>query len=71
MQSVTADHSEDTDWSDNDPSVFVTNNVARLQGEYQICNGYGITKATQVLRVRYATSQASFHLLHEVLLLQI
>ncbi|KAK8445166.1 hypothetical protein SEVIR_9G270300v4 [Setaria viridis] len=55
MESVTADHSEDTDWGDDDPSVFVTNNVARLQGEYQICNGYGITKATEVLRNHWNT----------------
>jgi hypothetical protein len=52
MESVTADHKEDTDWGDDDPSVFLTNNVGGLQGEYQICNGYGITEATQVLRVR-------------------
>ena len=52
MESVTADHNKDTDWGDDDPSVFLTNNVGGLQGEYQICNGYGITKATQVLRVR-------------------
>ncbi|KAL6643018.1 hypothetical protein ACP70R_021199 [Stipagrostis hirtigluma subsp. patula] len=53
--SVTADHGENTDWSDSDPSVFVINNVGRLQGEYQICNGYGITKATQVLTNHWST----------------
>lgn len=52
MESVTADHSEDTNWGDDDPSVSVTNSVAHLQGEYQLCNGYGIRKARQVLRVR-------------------
>ena len=52
MDSVTADHGEDTNWGDDDPSVFVTNSVAHLQGEYQLCNGYGIRKARQVLRVR-------------------
>lgn len=52
MELVTADHGEDTDWGDDDPSVFVTNNVAGLQGEYQLFNGYGIRKARQVLRVR-------------------
>ena len=57
MESVTADYGEDTDWGDDDPSVFVTNNVGSLHGEYQICNGYGVTKATQVLRVRYISSQ--------------
>ncbi|CAN6293769.1 unnamed protein product [Urochloa humidicola] len=55
MESVTADHGEDTDWGDDDPSVFVTNNVGRLQGEYQICNGYGIIKATEVLRNHWST----------------
>jgi hypothetical protein len=35
MESVTADHSEDTNWGDDDPSVFVTNSVAHLEGEYQ------------------------------------
>ncbi|XP_066378353.1 probable glucan 1,3-beta-glucosidase A [Miscanthus floridulus] len=49
MASVTADYGQNTNWSDNDPSVFVTNNVGGLQGEYQLCNGYGIANATQVL----------------------
>ncbi|CAD6204820.1 unnamed protein product [Miscanthus lutarioriparius] len=55
MESMTADHNEDIDWGDDDPSVFLTNNVGGLQGEYQICNGYGITKATQVLRKHWST----------------
>jgi hypothetical protein len=54
MASVTADRAgEYTDWSDNDPSVFVASNVGNLYGEYQICNGYGPEKARRVLRVRY------------------
>jgi len=53
MASVTADYGQNTNWSDNDPSVFVTKNVGGLQGEYQLCNGYGIANATQVLMVRY------------------
>ncbi|RCV12115.1 hypothetical protein SETIT_2G243300v2 [Setaria italica] len=55
MELVTADHGEDTDWGDDDPSVFVTNNVAGLQGEYQLFNGYGIRKARQVLRDHWRT----------------
>ncbi|RLN35778.1 putative glucan 1,3-beta-glucosidase A [Panicum miliaceum] len=55
MKSVTADHSEDTNWGDDDPSVFVTNRVAHLRGEYQLCNGYGIRKARQVLRNHWRT----------------
>ena len=53
MASVTADYGQNTKWSDNDPSVFVANNVGGLRGEYQLCNGYGIANATQVLMVRY------------------
>ncbi|CAN6218076.1 unnamed protein product [Urochloa humidicola] len=56
MELVTADHTDEyTDWGDDDPSVFVTNNVAGLQGEYQLCNGYGIRKARQVLRNHWRT----------------
>jgi uncharacterized protein affecting Mg2+/Co2+ transport len=53
MESLTADGGVATDWSDSDTSVFLTTTVGRMQGEYQICNGYGITDATKVLRVRY------------------
>jgi hypothetical protein len=53
MASVTADHGEGTSWGDDDPSVFVINRGEKLQGEYQLCNGYGVKKATEVLRVRY------------------
>nr|CAB3499607.1 unnamed protein product [Digitaria exilis] len=54
-ESVTADRREYTDWSDDDPSVFVTNSVKHLQGEYQLCNGYGTAKATQVLMNHWST----------------
>ncbi|TVU30842.1 hypothetical protein EJB05_22486, partial [Eragrostis curvula] len=54
-QSLTADHGVDTDWSDSDPSVFETTTVGRLQGEYQICNGYGLTDATKVLQDHWNT----------------
>lgn len=50
--SVTADYPESTGWGDDDPSVFLMTIVAKMQGEFQITNGYGTDKATQVLRVR-------------------
>lgn len=56
MDLVKADYGESTNWGNDDPSVFVINNASVLQGEYQICNGYGIEKATKVLRVRYHSS---------------
>jgi hypothetical protein len=52
--SVTADYDgESTSWwgDDDDPSVFAMTNVGDMHGEYQICNGYGTTKAAPVLRV--------------------
>uniref|UniRef100_A0A6V7QWP4 Uncharacterized protein n=1 Tax=Ananas comosus var. bracteatus TaxID=296719 RepID=A0A6V7QWP4_ANACO len=48
--SVTADYAEETSWGDDDPSVFAITIVRQLQGEYQLTNGYGIEKATTVLR---------------------
>ena len=51
--SMTADYGASTSWGDDDPSVFAVTKVGQLQGEYQICNGYGKSKATPVLRVRY------------------
>ncbi|KAL5224209.1 hypothetical protein ABZP36_010848 [Zizania latifolia] len=54
--SVTADYDgESTNWGNDDPSVFVLTIVTGLQGEYQICNGYGKAKATQVLRKHWST----------------
>jgi hypothetical protein len=54
MTSITADYGQQsTNWSDDDPSVFVANYFSPLYGEYQLCNGYGIANATQVLMVRY------------------
>ncbi|KAG8091403.1 hypothetical protein GUJ93_ZPchr0012g19705 [Zizania palustris] len=54
--SVTADYDgESTNWGNDDPSVFVLTVVTGLQGEYQICNGYGKAKATQVLRKHWST----------------
>jgi hypothetical protein len=48
---VTADY-QGTSWEDSDPSVFRMNIVRTLQGEYQLTNGLGSVKASQVLRVR-------------------
>lgn len=48
---VTADFVGNSSWGDNDPSVFVMQIARTLQGEFQITNGYGQEKATQVLRV--------------------
>lgn len=53
--SVTADSGESTSWGDEDPSVFAVTKVGELQGEYQICNGYGTDKATPVLRNHWST----------------
>ena len=51
---VIADYGEPTRWSDWDASVFLMTKVGQqLQGEYQLCNGYGTDKAAPVLRVRY------------------
>uniref|UniRef100_A0A0D9XJL8 Uncharacterized protein n=1 Tax=Leersia perrieri TaxID=77586 RepID=A0A0D9XJL8_9ORYZ len=55
MDSVTVDHDENTSWGDDDPSVFVINRVGGLQGDYQLCNGYGIQKATEVLEEHWST----------------
>uniref|UniRef100_A0ACD5TQ54 Uncharacterized protein n=1 Tax=Avena sativa TaxID=4498 RepID=A0ACD5TQ54_AVESA len=53
--SVTADYGESTSWGDDDPSVFAVTKVGELQGEYQIYNGYGTSKATPVLRNHWST----------------
>uniref|UniRef100_A0A0D9WEA6 Uncharacterized protein n=1 Tax=Leersia perrieri TaxID=77586 RepID=A0A0D9WEA6_9ORYZ len=52
---VTADYGETTSWGDDDPSVFTVTKVLELQGEYQICNGYGTAKATPILRNHWST----------------
>ncbi|XP_029119355.1 probable glucan 1,3-beta-glucosidase A [Elaeis guineensis] len=55
--SVTADHPESTSWGDDDPSVFLimTNNFTRLQGEYQVTNGYGPDMAPQVMKEHWSS----------------
>ncbi|PKU71964.1 hypothetical protein MA16_Dca007328 [Dendrobium catenatum] len=47
---VTADYSEDTNWGDDDPSIFLLTNVRQIQaGEFQVTNGYGADKAPSVM----------------------
>ena len=38
---VTADFAGNSEWGDNDPSVFVIKISGELQGEFQVTNGYG------------------------------
>ncbi|CAN6344805.1 unnamed protein product [Urochloa humidicola] len=53
---VIADYGEPTRWSDWDASVFLMTKVGQqMQGEYQLCNGYGTDKATPVLRDHWNT----------------
>ncbi|KAG2615590.1 hypothetical protein PVAP13_3NG050100 [Panicum virgatum] len=53
---VIADYGEPTRWSDWDASVFLMTKVGQqLQGEYQLCNGYGTDKAAPVLRDHWNT----------------
>ncbi|XP_010269194.1 PREDICTED: probable glucan 1,3-beta-glucosidase ARB_04467 [Nelumbo nucifera] len=53
--SVTADFPVDTDWRDDDPSVFVMTIITILEGEYQLTNGYGPERALQVMREHWST----------------
>ncbi|KAF6992920.1 hypothetical protein CFC21_009873 [Triticum aestivum] len=53
--SLTADFGESTSWGDDDPSVFAVTMVGGLQGEYQVCNGYGTEKAAEVMRNHWNT----------------
>ncbi|PKU71965.1 hypothetical protein MA16_Dca007329 [Dendrobium catenatum] len=46
---VTADYSEDTNWGDDDPSIFLLTNVRQLLGEFQVTNGYGPDKAPSAM----------------------
>ena len=48
---MTADVSEVSEWEDDDPTIFVMTIAARLQGEFQVTNGYRPTKAPQVMKV--------------------
>jgi hypothetical protein len=48
---VTIDVSKVRGWRDDDPTVFEMTIAARLQGDFQITNGYGSRKAAQVMKV--------------------
>ncbi|KAF8377279.1 hypothetical protein HHK36_030654 [Tetracentron sinense] len=52
---VTADFEGDSEWGDDDPSVFVMKTSGGLQGEFQVTNGYGPAKAPQVMREHRST----------------
>ncbi|KAA8538042.1 hypothetical protein F0562_027378 [Nyssa sinensis] len=52
---VTADSKGDGEWGDDDPSVFVMTIAGRLQGEFQVTNGYGRVKAPQVMKEHWST----------------
>ncbi|XP_057442582.1 probable glucan 1,3-beta-glucosidase A [Lotus japonicus] len=52
---VTADVSEVNGWEDDDPTVFEMTISSRLQGEFQVTNGYGPIKAPQVMKEHWST----------------
>lgn len=52
---MTADSKGDKGWGDDDPSVFVMNITGKMEGEFQVTNGYGPEKAPQVMRVSSST----------------
>ncbi|KAL2317719.1 hypothetical protein Fmac_031595 [Flemingia macrophylla] len=52
---VTADVSEVKGWGDDDPTIFVMTIAAKLQGEFQVTNGYGPKKAPQIMKEHWRT----------------
>ncbi|KAI8005451.1 Glucan 1,3-beta-glucosidase A [Camellia lanceoleosa] len=52
---VTADFKGNDSWGDDNPSVFIMWISGRFDGEYQVTNGYGPTKAPQVMREHWST----------------
>ncbi|KAK8580308.1 hypothetical protein V6N12_070588 [Hibiscus sabdariffa] len=54
-EQVTADSRGSKGWGDDDPSVFVMTVAGRLEGEFQVTNGYGPEKAPQVMREHWNT----------------
>ncbi|KAK4387759.1 Glucan 1,3-beta-glucosidase [Sesamum angolense] len=52
---VSADYEGNGGWGDDDPSVFLLTISGRLQGEYQLTNGYGPLLAPQVLKEHWST----------------
>ncbi|KAL6527240.1 hypothetical protein OROGR_016330 [Orobanche gracilis] len=47
---VTADYKGDGRWEDDNPSIFLLTIIKRLQGEYQITNGYGPLVAPKIMK---------------------
>lgn len=47
---MTADCAGEGGWGDDDPSVFDIKFSGRLEGEFQVTNGYG-NRAPQIMRV--------------------
>ncbi|MCD9560254.1 hypothetical protein HAX54_018775 [Datura stramonium] len=53
---VTADYNGGNGgWGDDDPSVFIMQTSGRLEGEFQVTNGYGPIMAPQVMREHWST----------------
>ncbi|CAN1181580.1 Probable glucan 1,3-beta-glucosidase A [Linum perenne] len=52
---VTADNRGEGDWGNGDASVFEMRISGRLQGEFQVTNGYGSSLAPQVMREHWNT----------------
>ncbi|KAK2429558.1 hypothetical protein P8452_43155 [Trifolium repens] len=52
---VTVDVSKVKGWRDDDPTVFEMTIAARLQGDFQITNGYGSRKAAQVMKDHWSS----------------
>ncbi|KAL5559051.1 hypothetical protein UlMin_035262 [Ulmus minor] len=52
---VTADYANSSVWGDNDPSVFEITFDGKLEGEFQITNGYGPKRAPRVMREHWNT----------------
>lgn len=57
---VTANNGGNGGWGDDDPSIFIMKTSGRLEGEFQITNGYGPIMAPQVMRVCTLSTQNLF-----------
>ncbi|KAI4389213.1 hypothetical protein MLD38_001462 [Melastoma candidum] len=52
---VAADCEDKACWVDDDPSVFSITITKKLEGEFQVTNGYGLEKAEQIMREHWST----------------
>ncbi|KAK6130644.1 hypothetical protein DH2020_035619 [Rehmannia glutinosa] len=52
---VSADYEGDGGWGNDNPSVFLLNITGRMQGEYQVTNGYGPLVAPKVMKEHWNT----------------